>query len=149
MIIYSLILNRYRYHPWSSYHQEPKVRLDSGLISDMGTLEKRSISSRIHAMQESYHNGPLRPNQFLEGRRWPPRELIPNQSKEKEISRSNIWSNTLSQNLRPQSRWNTSIDSIRINQQKSSIVSHNSKTFNLENPLRLQVINKLTSKISI
>lgn len=122
-----------RYHPWSSsYRHEPKVRLDSGLISDAGTLEKQSnISSRIHA----YHNGPLRPTQFLEGRRWP---LIQNQSKEKEISKSNnIWSTTLSQNLRPQSRWNTTF----INQQKSSIVaSHNSKPFiNLDNPLRLQM----------
>lgn len=130
-------LSSSRYHPWSSYRHEPKARLDSGLISDVGT---RSISSRIHALHDSYHNGPLRPSQFLQGRRWPPspREVIQNQSKEKEITKSNnIWS----QNLRPQSRWNTnSIDSIRINQQKSSIIaSHHSRPFNLENPLRLQI----------
>lgn len=133
-----------RYHPWSSYRHEPKARLDSGLISDVGTLEKRSISSRIHAMQESYSSGPLRPSQFLEGRRWPPREFISNQSKEKEISKSNnIWSNSLSQNLR---RWNSnSIDTMRmLNHQKSSFVaSHDNHKplINLDNPLKFQVIN--------
>lgn len=120
-----------RYHPWSSsYRHEPKVRLNSGLISDIGTLEKRSnISSRAHALHETYSTGPLRPAQLLEGRRWPPRELIQNQSKEKEISKSN--------NIWPQSRWNTAF----FNQQKSSIVaSHDFKPFiNLENPLRLQM----------
>ncbi|KAH6793014.1 myb-like HTH transcriptional regulator family protein [Perilla frutescens var. hirtella] len=147
-------LSSTRYHPWSSYRHEPKVRLDSaGLLSDVGTLEKRSISSRIHALHESYHNGPLRPSQFLEGRRWPPsREVIQNQSKEKEISKSNnIWPTTLSQNiLRPQSRWNTTcIDSIRNNQQKSSIMaSHNSNPFNLENPLRLQMTNDQERKLN-
>ena len=105
-----------RYHPWSSHRYEPKVRVGPGLISEVGTLEKRSISSRI-----------------LEGRRW-----LQDQSKEKEISKSNnIW------NLRPQSRWNSnSIDSITINyhQKSSFLASHNSK-LNLENII--QVINKL------
>lgn len=112
-----------RYHPWSSsYRHEPKVRLDSGLISGIGTLEKRP----------NIYTGPLRPAQLLEGRRWP---LIQNQSKEKEIlisKSNNIW---------PQSRWNTAF----FNQQKSSIVaSHDFKPFiNLDNPLRLQVTNFL------
>ncbi|XP_042066938.1 uncharacterized protein LOC121810238 [Salvia splendens] len=102
----------YRYHPWSSYRHEPKVRVGPGLISEVGTLEKRSISSRI-----------------LEGRRW-----LQDQSKEKEISKSNnIW------NLRPHSRWNSnSIDSIRINyhQKSSFLASHNSK-LNLENIIQM------------
>ncbi|KAL1560337.1 hypothetical protein AAHA92_10556 [Salvia divinorum] len=109
-------LSSYRYHPWSSYRHEPKVRVGPGLISEVGTLEKRPISSRIQ-----------------EGRRW-----LQDQAKEKEISKSDsIW------NLRPlYSRWNSnSIDNIRINyHQKSSFVaSHNSKPFNFENPLRLQM----------
>ncbi|PIN18836.1 hypothetical protein CDL12_08503 [Handroanthus impetiginosus] len=102
-----------RYQNWSSnYHQEPKVRL----ISDNGSLEKRFISS---GFQDSYHNGPLRPRQFLEGRRWPPRELImPNKSKEKEISMS---------------RWNISVgNNSWSNQQKSSVLSNDFKPFNLE-----------------
>ncbi|KAK6124287.1 hypothetical protein DH2020_041978 [Rehmannia glutinosa] len=127
-----------RYQQWSSHHQEPKTRLDSGLISDVGMLEKRCIPSRIHAMQESYtHNGPLRPNQFIEGRKWPP-----NQFKEKEIPTSKIWSSTVLQNVRPQSRWSShvSIVNTRANQEKSSIISHNSKPFNLDqHPLRLQM----------
>ncbi|KAK6150013.1 hypothetical protein DH2020_017538 [Rehmannia glutinosa] len=128
-----------RYQQWSSYHQEPKTRLDSGLISDVGMLEKRSIPSRIHAMQETYNhiNGPLRPKQFLEGRKWPP-----NQFKEKEIPTSKIWSSTVLQNVRPQSRWSShvSMGNTRVNQEKSSIISHNSKPFNLDHqlPLRLQ-----------
>lgn len=111
-------LSSSRYHPWSSsYRHEPKVRPDSGLISGVGTLEKRP----------NIYTGPLRPAQLLEGRRWP---LIQNQSKEKEmISKSN--------NIWPQSRWNTAF----FNQQKSSIVaSHDFKPFiNLDNPLRLQM----------
>ncbi|XP_041993401.1 putative Myb family transcription factor At1g14600 isoform X3 [Salvia splendens] len=102
----------YRYHPWSSYRHEPKVRFGPGLISEVGTLEKRSISSRI-----------------LEGRRW-----LQDQSKEKEISKSNNnW------NLRPQSRWNSnSIDSIHINYHQKSgfLASHNSK-HNLENIIQM------------
>ncbi|KAI3456145.1 hypothetical protein Pfo_012808 [Paulownia fortunei] len=57
----------------------------------------------------------------------------------KEMPMSNIWSSAVSQNSRPQSCWNVSIDSTRTNQQKSSIISHNSEPFNLEHPLRLQM----------
>ncbi|KAL0442648.1 UNVERIFIED_CONTAM: putative Myb family transcription factor [Sesamum latifolium] len=129
-----------RYQQWSSsYRQEHKFRLHSRLIPD---LEKRTttIPSRIHAMQESYHNAsPLRPNQFLEGRRWPPRELIPNLSKDKsETPISNICSST----LRPQSRWNVCIDGTRNYQHKSTTLFHNSKPSTLEHPLRLQMTNE-------
>ncbi|KAL1555983.1 putative Myb family transcription factorisoform X2 [Salvia divinorum] len=121
-------LSSSRYHPWASYRHEPKARVEPG------------VSSRIHALHESYsNNGPLRPSQFLQGRRWPTREYIHNQSKDKEISKSNnIWIN----NSRPQSRWNSnSIDSIRINHQKSP--------HNLENPLRLQMNEDLKLGLSL
>ncbi|KAL2244772.1 myb-related protein 2 [Sesamum indicum] len=129
-----------RYQQWSSsYRQEPKFRPHSRLISD---LEKRktTIPSRIHAMQESYHNAsPLRPNQFLEGRRWPPPDLIPNLSKDKsETPISNICSTT----LRPQSRWNICIDGTRTIPNKSTTLFHNSKSSTLEHPLRLQMTNE-------
>ncbi|KAL3617030.1 hypothetical protein CASFOL_039424 [Castilleja foliolosa] len=102
--------------------------------------------SHIQAMQESYkHNGPLRPTQFLEGRKWPP-----NQFKEKDetLITSNIRSNsTISQNLRPQSRYlNISIDKMMINandtQSRPSIVSHNSELFSLDCPLRRPPMNE-------
>ncbi|KAG6407273.1 hypothetical protein SASPL_130259 [Salvia splendens] len=123
-------LSSSRYHPWASYRHEPKVRIESG---------------RIHALRESYsNNGPLMPSQFLQGRKWPSREYIHNQSKDKEISKSNnIWINSRS----PQSRWNSnSIDSIRINHQKSP---HESKAFNLENSLRLQMNEDLKLGLSL
>ncbi|XP_042008683.1 putative Myb family transcription factor At1g14600 isoform X1 [Salvia splendens] len=122
-------LSSSRYHPWASYRHEPKVRIESG---------------RIHALHETYsNNGPLKPSQFLQGRRWPSREYIHNQSKDKEISKSNnIWINS-----RPQSRWNSnSIDSIRINHQKSP---HGPKPFILENPLRLQMNEDLKLGLSL
>ncbi|KAL8468254.1 hypothetical protein ACS0TY_031480 [Phlomoides rotata] len=112
-----------RYQPWaSSYHQESKIRLGG-----VGNSEKRFISSRIHAMQESYYSSsPVRPSRFLEERRWPPREVI--QKEKAEISKTNIWS---SHNLRP--HWNTSsIDSIRTNQHKLSILSHTPTPLNLQ-----------------
>ncbi|XP_057764162.1 two-component response regulator ARR10-like isoform X1 [Salvia miltiorrhiza] len=117
-------LSSSRYHPWSSYRHEPKIRVEPGLISEVGTLEKRSISSKyIHALHESY--GPLRPSQLLQGRRWP---HIQNQSKEKEISKSNnIWSS--SQSLRPQSRWinNNSIHKSSFNLDRLQLMNEERK----------------------
>lgn len=104
-----------RYQKWSSYHQEPKVRLDSRLISDAESMGKWSVASQ---------NFQLRPNQILQGRRW----SIPNhQFKDKElIPTPNIWPSNLSQ----LSRWNVSKTNT---QQKSSIdISHNSKPFRLQ-----------------
>lgn len=109
-----------RYQPWSAYnhHQE-----SGGLI---GNLEKRCISSRIHAMQERYNysscSTPVRARQFVEGRRWPPRQVIQNQ-----VSKTNIWS---SHNLRPHD-----IDTINTtNQHKLSILSRN------PSPLQLNLL---------
>ncbi|KAI3466742.1 hypothetical protein Pfo_023405 [Paulownia fortunei] len=98
-----------------------RSKLSLPVILDVKTLKK---PSRTHAMGGSYHNGPLRHNQYLEERRWPPRELIPNKFRDKKISVSNIWPTTVSEHFRP-----------AFGQQKSIIVSDKFKPNNLEHPI--------------
>ncbi|KAL6574092.1 hypothetical protein OROHE_001634 [Orobanche hederae] len=116
------------------------------------SVDVKSLSSRYQqwSSQESHE---VRPNQFLEGRRrrWPPNQY----SKEKQFSTSDIWedTNTTSRNFRvlPQSSWNIYVDNIMITnneQTKSSLQSHNSKPFNLVNPLMLHEMMNEEKKMS-
>lgn len=97
----------YRYQQRSSYGQQHKV-------SDMRTVGSYDIKV------------PLRPNQFLEERRWPPRELIHNQSREKKMPESSIWARTIAQNLRQQSFSKDILEAkgSRINQQLNNAPDH-------------------------
>ncbi|XP_073158023.1 uncharacterized protein [Henckelia pumila] len=126
-----------RFQRWSSDNQEPKVRNDSRMISEVNNQDK-PIPSCIPSTEQRYRTGPLRPNKFLEDRRWPPREeMLKTQfKKEQKIPISSMWPSSVSQNFKPQSRWNC-IDSssTRICQQKSSFMSENSRLplHNLDN----------------
>ncbi|XP_051124866.1 two-component response regulator ARR1-like [Andrographis paniculata] len=124
-----------RYQQKISPHQEAKMRLDSGLTSH-SAMAKLSNPMRTTnaAMPEGY---PVRPAQFLEERRWPPRQTMIQQNqlpKRREFQTSNIWSQNLS-------RWRMSIDTNQQTMMKSSITPHNNPKplINLDHSLRLQM----------
>ncbi|XP_073061379.1 uncharacterized protein [Primulina eburnea] len=111
-----------RFQRWSSDNQEPKVRTNSGVISEVNNQDK----SILQSTEERYRTGPLRPNKFLEDRRWPQREEIL-KTQYKEQKTPSIWAGTASQNFKPQPSWNCIDSSTRIFQQKSSFVSEKSR----------------------
>ncbi|KZV18613.1 hypothetical protein F511_36045 [Dorcoceras hygrometricum] len=115
-----------RFQRWSSDNQEPKVRTNSRVITEVNKQNK-PIPSSIQSTEERYRTGPLRPNRFLEDRRWPPREeILKTQFKEQKIPMSSILASAVSQNFKSQPRWNFIDRSTGICQQKSSFISENS-----------------------
>lgn len=107
---------------WASNNQEPKVRTNARVISEVNNQDKPILQST----EERHRTGPLRPNKFLEDRRWSPREeILKTQYKEQKIP--SIWSGAVSQNFKPQPRWNCINSNTRICQQKSSFQSENSR----------------------
>lgn len=116
-----------RFQRWSSDNQESKVRTDCRVISEVNKQDK-PIPSCIQSTEQRYRTGQLRPNKFLEDRRWPPREeILKTQFKEQKIPTSSIWVSAVSQNFKPLPRWNCIDSSDRICQQKSSFISENSR----------------------
>ncbi|CAK9152615.1 unnamed protein product [Ilex paraguariensis] len=61
------------------------------------TQDKSSTLNRIDVMDVRTRNGSLRGSQFLEDKKWPPRESIGNQWKAKRIVTDNIQASTISQ----------------------------------------------------
>lgn len=117
-----LIDNWCRFQRWASDNQEPKVSTNARVISEVTNQDKRILQST----GERYRTGPLRPNKFLEDRRWPPREeILKTQYKEQKIP--SIWSGAGLKNFKPQPRWNCINSSTRICQQTSNFVSENSR----------------------
>ncbi|CAA2937394.1 two-component response regulator ARR18-like isoform X2 [Olea europaea subsp. europaea] len=66
-----------RYQQWSSNKEHPKIRFNPHISVDGNNFFRTA-------------NSPLKPNQFLEEKRWPPRQFVNvNQYKDKRVTMSN------------------------------------------------------------
>ncbi|KAJ8549471.1 hypothetical protein K7X08_033178 [Anisodus acutangulus] len=93
-----------RYLHWSSHKQ--------GSLLNIKTQDKLSTARQVLEENGSHEIGPIRSSQFLEEKKWPPREFITNQWEEKRADFADICSAKnsqflLQQNLaQPYSKWN-------------------------------------------
>ncbi|XP_073279760.1 uncharacterized protein [Primulina huaijiensis] len=134
-----------RFQRWSSDNQEPKVRTDCRVILEVNKQDE-PIPSCIQSTEQRYGTGPLiRPNKFIEDRRWPSgEEILKTHFKEQKIPISSIWASAVSQSFKPQPRWNGIDSSTRICQQKPSFISENSRLplRNLDNSFPINETNE-------
>ncbi|KAF8409060.1 hypothetical protein HHK36_005132 [Tetracentron sinense] len=98
----------------SSRHQQwafnqHAMTMPSSLPRKFSELTKGPIDMMIfqneHKASTSHlGNGPIRPSQFLEEKKWPPRQMISNQGKNREIPLTISWASSSSQHLARQIR---------------------------------------------